>query len=109
MVMLTPIGDVRNVEDRQVSMRGTCMILQISVHIVAQKWMVKRMAEIIHRELFNENGEVVGYEYRGRLVRCKDCIYHEDEDLKTVYCPNIVGSWVDYDFYCRDGKVKNNG
>jgi hypothetical protein len=31
------------------------------------------MAEIIHRELFDENGEVVGYEYVGRLVRCKDC------------------------------------
>ena len=43
------------------------------------------------------------------VVRCKDCIYHEDEDLKTVYCPNIVGGWVDYDFYCRDGKEKSNG
>ena len=31
------------------------------------------MAEIIHRELFDENGEVVGYEYVGRLVRCGNC------------------------------------
>lgn len=35
------------------------------------------MVEIIQRELF-ENGEVVGYEYRGRLVRCKDCIYQTE-------------------------------
>lgn len=42
------------------------------------------------------------------IVRCKDCKHHEDEDLKTVYCPNIVGGWVDYDFYCRDGKEKSN-
>lgn len=37
--------------------------------------MVLTMAEIIHRELFDENGEVVGYEYGGRLVRCRDCIH----------------------------------
>ena len=38
------------------------------------------------------------------VVRCKDCKHHEDEDLKTVYCPNIVGGWVDYDFHCGYGE-----
>ena len=38
------------------------------------------------------------------IIRCKDCIYHEDKEPGMVYCPNIVGGWVDEDFYCRDGK-----
>ena len=40
------------------------------------------MAEIIHRELFDENGEVVGYEYGGRLVRCKDCKHLNKEEMR---------------------------
>ena len=54
--------------------------------------------------LLNEQPAVDAIE----VVRCRDCKHHEDEDLKTVYCPNIVGGWVDYDFYCRDGKEKSN-
>lgn len=42
-----------------------------------------------------------------RLVRCKDCKYHEDEEVGMVYCPNIVGGWVREDFYCGDGERKD--
>ena len=42
------------------------------------------------------------------LVRCKDCKHHEDEEPRMVYCPNIVGSWVNEDFFCGYGKRKND-
>ena len=41
------------------------------------------------------------------LVRCKDCKWHEDEELGMVYCPNIVGGWVRENFYCGDGEQKD--
>lgn len=56
-----------------------------------------KMAEIIHRELF-ENGEVVGYEYGGRLVRCKDCI-HSGQCTKEIVMKMRVGSYL----YCPMG------
>ena len=37
------------------------------------------------------------------IVRCEECIHHEDEEPGMVYCPNIVGGWVDNNFYCADG------
>lgn len=48
------------------------------------------MAEIIQRELI-ENGEVVGYEYGGRLVRCKDC----EEYLPYKNLPSGKSKWCD--------------
>lgn len=38
-----------------------------------------------------------------KVVRCKDCKYHSDEEPGLVYCPDRVGGWVDEDFFCRDG------
>lgn len=37
------------------------------------------------------------------VVRCKDCIHHEDEIPGMVYCPHIVGSWVEDMFFCGNG------
>ena len=51
------------------------------------------MAEIIHRELF-ENGEVVGYEYGGRLVRCKDCKYFYYDKVYDIRGFPIMGNYV---------------
>jgi len=45
------------------------------------------------------------YHYR-KVVLCKDCIHHEDEEPRMVYCPKIMGSWVDEDFYCGAGEEK---
>ena len=36
----------------------------------------------------------------GELIRCKDCVYHEDVEPGMVYCPNIVGGWVAEEGYC---------
>lgn len=51
------------------------------------------MAEIIHRELF-ENGEVVGYEYVGRLIRCKDCKYFYYDKVYDIQGFPIMGNSV---------------
>ena len=40
------------------------------------------------------------------VVRCKDCCHHEDEEPGMVYCPHIVGSWVENDFFCGYGERK---
>lgn len=29
------------------------------------------------------------------VVRCKDCKYREDEQPHMVYCPHMIGGWVD--------------
>ena len=48
------------------------------------------------------------------VVRCKDCKWFEREQPGMVYCPNIVGSWVEDDFFCKwgerieDGRVPEN-
>lgn len=62
----------------------------------------KVMTEIKELQDFVEK-----YQYR-KAVLCKDCMRHEDEEPGMVYCPNIVGGWVDEDFYCRDGEKKKN-
>ena len=38
------------------------------------------------------------------ITRCRDCKHHEDEEPGMVYCPNQVGGWVSEDFFCADGK-----
>lgn len=38
------------------------------------------------------------------VVRCKDCIHHEDEEPGMVYCPVVIGGWVNNDFFCGDGE-----
>lgn len=42
------------------------------------------------------------------VVRCKDCIHHTDEEPGMVYCPAVIGGWVSNDFFCGDGKRKEN-
>ena len=39
-----------------------------------------------------------------QIVRCKDCVHHEDEEPGTVWCHNMVGSWVPEDWFCADGE-----
>ena len=41
------------------------------------------------------------------IIRCKDCKYHEDEEPGMIYCPNRVGGWVSEDFFCKDGKRRD--
>lgn len=39
------------------------------------------MKEYIGRDLFGEDGNVVGREYSGELIRCKDCKYFERRSI----------------------------
>lgn len=29
------------------------------------------------------------------VVRCRECKYHEEEGIEMVYCPNMIGGWVE--------------
>lgn len=60
------------------------------------KWIVEAetLADIV-------NGRWTGGK---KIVRCKDCKYHEDEEPGMVYCPNYVSGWVSEDFFCKDGE-----
>lgn len=72
------------------------------------------MAEIIQRELL-ENCEVVGYEYGGRLVRCKDCKYWHYYGNGYHFCDIfLIANEFDSDSYdscpddfCSRGVIKN--
>ena len=41
------------------------------------------------------------------VVRCKDCRFHEQEQPGMVYCPAVVGGWIDEDWFCKDGKRRS--
>ena len=34
------------------------------------------------------------------VIRCKDCKHYEYAQPGMVYCPNIVGGWVEEEGYC---------
>ena len=38
------------------------------------------------------------------IIRCRDCIHHEDDEPGTVWCNHMVGSWVPEDWFCADGE-----
>ena len=43
------------------------------------------------------------------VVRCKDCKHHEAEQPGMVYCPHIIGGWVEEDGFCAGGERKDGG
>ena len=40
------------------------------------------------------------------VVRCRECKYHEEEGIELVYCPNMIGGWVENEWFCANGKRK---
>lgn len=38
------------------------------------------------------------------VVRCKDCRFHENEEIGMVYCPAVVGGWVEDNWFCKGGE-----
>ena len=40
------------------------------------------------------------------LVRCKDCKWHEHEEPNMVWCPYVVGSWIDENGFCSRGEKR---
>lgn len=41
------------------------------------------------------------------IVRCKDCKWHEAEQPGMVYCPAVVGGWVEDAWFCKGGERKD--
>lgn len=41
-----------------------------------------------------------------RVVRCKDCKRHEDEEPGMVYCPLQIGGWRHENWFCAAGERK---
>ena len=40
------------------------------------------------------------------VVRCRECKYHKEEGIGMVYCPNMIGGWVENEWFCANGKRK---
>ena len=40
------------------------------------------------------------------VTRCRECKYHEEEGIEMVYCPNMIGGWVENEWFCANGKRK---
>lgn len=40
------------------------------------------------------------------VVRRRECKYHEEEGIGMVYCPNMIGGWVENEWFCANGKRK---
>lgn len=43
-----------------------------------------------------------------KVIRCKDCKHHEDEENGMVYCESVIGGWADEDWFCADGERKES-
>ena len=64
----------------------------------------------------DERGAAVGWTHKGKLVRCKDCLYHTDaypydeEDelipINAVFCQHFEVIR-DKEWYCADGERKD--
>lgn len=42
------------------------------------------------------------------VVRCKDCRYREHEEPGMVWCPNVIGSWIEENGYCSRGERRED-
>ena len=63
------------------------------------------MKEYIGRDLFDEDGNVVGREYSGELIRCKDCKYNNGG--RCSWHGGAGYKWiVDDDDYCSCAERK---
>ena len=66
------------------------------------------MKEVIVK-LTSDHIKVKGGEYVQDLVRCKDCKNTEERATKiegNKYCSFLIG-WIDDDFYCGYGEVRD--
>jgi hypothetical protein len=54
------------------------------------------MKELIVSPVYNSKGNIVGQEYHGELIRCKECKFHHDR----TQCSIRIGAWFDDD-YCN--------
>ena len=40
-------------------------------------------------------------------IRCRDCKHHTDEKPGMVYCPELVGGWIEEECYCSWAEPKS--
>lgn len=73
--------------------------------------------ELIVSPIYNAKGNIVGQEYHGELIRCKDCKHYKKEIRCVGGHYNGCGWWldegcespVDEDGYCSYAERKDNG
>lgn len=92
-------------------------------YIEAEALKAFMRAKLTGNDLYTPNGidefvdglpaaDVVKRVYRGRrpsddlvkVVRCKDCKYRKNEQPSMVYCPHMIGGWVDENWFCAGGQ-----
>lgn len=39
-----------------------------------------------------------------KVVRCRECEYRKNEQPGMVYCPHMIGGWVDENWFCAGGE-----
>ena len=64
------------------------------------------MSEYIVRETGYPGA--IKQEIVGELVRCKDCRWREQEEPGMVYCPNVMGNWVEDEWFCADAERRED-
>lgn len=81
--------------------------------------MAVENAPTVDIDAITESHEKIGYDKGFRdgyaqatvdaveVVRCKDCKMHTAEEPGIVFCPSIIGSWMEADGYCSLGVKKN--
>ena len=79
----------------------------------------RSIKEYIGRDLLDEEGRIVGREYSGRLIRCKDCKFYGIYELKSDftdderYNPSVclVGRYAVKrrpNWYCADAEGRDD-
>ena len=71
-----------------------------NIYILETMLCKGKFDRIMHEHTVNPYADIV------EAVRCKDCKFHTDEEPGMVYCPGILGNWVNDDWYCADGERK---
>lgn len=65
--------------------------------------------ELVKALAYDRGQYARGYADRdAEIVRCKECKYHQDEEPAMVYCPHIFGGWASEDFFCAEGKRRED-
>ena len=65
-------------------------------------------AMIVYRKTPTDIYEMVEDALTIDVVRCKDCKWHEDGLPGMVYCPAVIGDWVEEDWFCKGGERKED-
>lgn len=73
-------------------------------HADLKEWGLTK-ALWINAEVFRNAPTVDAVE----VVRCKDCKHAEFSEAGMTYCPGIIGSWVEDDWFCADGERREEG